>query len=147
MDITTDGLMLISEEPIAVGKEYRLEVRLPNTQGDLQAMCFKAVCRWSNNDANKSFFDSGFEILEKASDVVNQHPGNDQRLWLWGRLIPPKRTDGGDALSTALLGLRQAFRTQPAQGVDRQIDPFHPLTETIPSQRFSVRMGSRMLHR
>lgn len=71
VDITTDGFMLISEEPIAIGNEYRLEVRLPNTQGDLQAMRFQAICRWSNNDVNKSFFDSGFEILEKASEAVS----------------------------------------------------------------------------
>jgi hypothetical protein len=71
VDITTDGFMLISEEPISIGNEYRLEVRLPNTQGDLQAMRFIAVCRWSNNDVNKSFFDSGFEIQEKSSEAVN----------------------------------------------------------------------------
>ena len=70
VDINTGGFMLISEEPIAIGSEYRLEVRLPNPQGDLQAMRFRAVCRWSNNDINKSFFDSGFEILEKDSDAV-----------------------------------------------------------------------------
>lgn len=71
VDITTDGFMLISEEPITVDNEYHLEVRLPNTQGDLQPMQFRAVCRWSNNDVNKSFYDSGFEILEKASDAVH----------------------------------------------------------------------------
>jgi hypothetical protein len=71
VDITTDGFMLISEEPITIGKAYDFEVRLPNTQGDLQPMRFRAVCRWSNNDINKSFFDSGFEILEKSSDAVH----------------------------------------------------------------------------
>jgi hypothetical protein len=70
VDINTGGFMLISEEPIAIGSEYRLEVRLPNPQGDLQTMRFRAICRWSNNDVNKSFFDSGFQILEKDSDAV-----------------------------------------------------------------------------
>ena len=43
VDINTNGFMLISEEPIAVGSEYQLEVRLPNPQGTLQAIRFKAV--------------------------------------------------------------------------------------------------------
>jgi hypothetical protein len=70
VDINAGGFMLISEEPIPVGSEYRLEVRLPNPNGDLQTMRFRASCRWSNNDINKSFFDSGFQILEKDSDAI-----------------------------------------------------------------------------
>jgi hypothetical protein len=70
VDINTRGFMLISEEPIPGGSEYRLEVRLPNPEGNLQALRFRAVCRWSNNDINKQFFDSGFEILEQDSDAV-----------------------------------------------------------------------------
>lgn len=72
VDINTGGFMLISEELISIGSEYRLEVRLPNPQGDLQTMRFRAICRWSNNDINKSFFDSGFEILEKNSDAIHR---------------------------------------------------------------------------
>jgi hypothetical protein len=71
VDINTGGFMLISEEPIAAGSEYRLEVRLPNPQGDLQAMRFRAICRWNNNNINKPFFDSGFEIQQKDSDAIH----------------------------------------------------------------------------
>jgi hypothetical protein len=65
VDITSEGLMLISEQPIPVGQEYALEVRLPDTEGAEIPMHFRAVCRWCDNDINPSFYDSGFEFLEK----------------------------------------------------------------------------------
>ncbi|MEN8178139.1 MAG: PilZ domain-containing protein [Pseudomonadota bacterium] len=71
VDFTNHGLMLISEEPIQIGGEYSLEVRLPDSQGDIRPINFRAVCRWSGSKPNKPFFDAGFEVLEKASDEIN----------------------------------------------------------------------------
>ena len=70
VDITPEGLMLISEQPIAVGQEYALEIRLPDTEGALNPMRFRAVCRWSDNDINPSFYDSGFEFVEKRTEDI-----------------------------------------------------------------------------
>jgi hypothetical protein len=70
VDISSEGMMLISEQPIKVGKEYTLEVRLPDTEGALQPMRFRAVCRWSDNDANSAFYDSGVEFLEKRPEDI-----------------------------------------------------------------------------
>ncbi len=70
VDITPEGLMLISEQPVAVGQEFALEVRLPDTEGSLKPMRFRAVCRWSDNDINPAFYDSGFEFLQKRSEDI-----------------------------------------------------------------------------
>jgi hypothetical protein len=70
VDITAEGLMLISEQPIEAGQEFTLEVRLPDTEGALKPMRFKAVCRWSDKDINTSFYDSGFEFLEKRPQDI-----------------------------------------------------------------------------
>jgi len=70
VDITSEGLMLISEQPIAVGEECSLEVRLPDTEGVLQPMRFRAICRWSDRDINTAFYDSGFEFLESGPDEM-----------------------------------------------------------------------------
>ncbi len=70
VDITSEGLMLISEQPIALGQEYALEVRLPDTEGSLKPMHFRAVCRWCDNDINPSFYDSGFEFVEKRPEDI-----------------------------------------------------------------------------
>ncbi|MCU7796285.1 MAG: PilZ domain-containing protein [Candidatus Thiodiazotropha sp. (ex Myrtea spinifera)] len=66
VDITPEGMMLISEQPIATGKEYKLEIRTPDTEGEIKPLRFKAMCRWSDNDVNPVFYDSGFEFLEKT---------------------------------------------------------------------------------
>ena len=71
VDFTSHGLMLISEEPIQVGEEYSLEVRLPDSSGGIQPISFKAVCRWSGSAMDRSFFDSGFEVVEKASAGIS----------------------------------------------------------------------------
>ena len=71
VDFTSRGLMLISEEPIQIGGEYSLEVRLPDSTGDIRPISFKAVCRWVGNQPNKSHFDAGFEVMEKTSEGIN----------------------------------------------------------------------------
>ena len=65
VDITPEGMMLISEQPIAIGEKYTLEIRTPDTEGAIEPLQFKAVCRWSDIDINPAFYDSGFEFLEK----------------------------------------------------------------------------------
>jgi hypothetical protein len=70
VDITPEGLMLISEQAIATGQEYALEVRLPETDGKREPMRFRAICRWSDNDVNPDFYDSGFEFLEKRPEDI-----------------------------------------------------------------------------
>ena len=70
VDITTEGMMLIGDAPIPSGREYALEVRLPDTEGELKALHFKAISRWSDNDVNPAFYDSGFEFLEKTPQDI-----------------------------------------------------------------------------
>ncbi|MEW8506295.1 MAG: PilZ domain-containing protein [Candidatus Thiodiazotropha sp.] len=70
VDINTEGLMLISEEAVPIGEEMQLEIRLPDFQGELKPISFKAVCRWSDKDINTAFYDSGFEFIDKSPDAV-----------------------------------------------------------------------------
>jgi c-di-GMP-binding flagellar brake protein YcgR len=70
VDINTGGLMLISEKPVPIGKELNLEIRLPDTDGELKPLNFRAICRWSDNDINAAFYDSGFEFLDKSPAEV-----------------------------------------------------------------------------
>ncbi len=71
VDFTGHGLMLMSEEPIQVGEEYSLEVRVPDARGSIQPISFKAVCRWSGSNIDRSLFDSGFEVVESTSGAIN----------------------------------------------------------------------------
>lgn len=70
VDITPEGLMLISERPIGIGQEFDLEIRFPDSEGELKPLRFRSICRWSDNDINPAFYDSGFEFLEKSPEEV-----------------------------------------------------------------------------
>ncbi|MGD8911111.1 MAG: PilZ domain-containing protein [Candidatus Thiodiazotropha sp.] len=70
VDINTEGMMLISEKPVKTGETLHLELRLPDGEGELKPMRFKAICRWSDKDINTAFYDSGFEFTEKSAQAV-----------------------------------------------------------------------------
>lgn len=71
VDITTEGMMLIGDKPVPSGQTYTLEVRLPDTEGDLKPLRFTAISRWSDNDVNPDFYDSGFEFLETSPETID----------------------------------------------------------------------------
>jgi c-di-GMP-binding flagellar brake protein YcgR len=70
VDINTEGMMLISEQPVNTGEEMNLELRLPDSEGELKPMAFRAICRWCDKDVNSAFYDSGFEFVEKSAQAV-----------------------------------------------------------------------------
>lgn len=66
IDISTKGLMVMSESSIAVDRDYSLKIKLPadmkKKEPDRYAE-FSAKCKWSHPDEeNSNFFLSGFEI-------------------------------------------------------------------------------------
>ena len=65
MDISPSGLMLLSDEPVAVNEEYRLRMRLPKEiSNEHNEIIFGAVSRWCRQDENPDFYVTGFQIQE-----------------------------------------------------------------------------------
>lgn len=64
VDISTRGIMVVSDQPVQVGKRYRLKMVLPETVEGRKDVEFEAESRWCQNDANSDFFDTGFELLD-----------------------------------------------------------------------------------
>ncbi len=64
VDITHKGLMLISDEPIAVHEEYRLRMRFPGVASRQEELIFDASCRWCRQDENPAFYVAGFQIRD-----------------------------------------------------------------------------------
>lgn len=63
VDISQQGMMLLSDEPVTVHEEYRLRMRFPGvTSYDHDELIFNAVCRWCRQDDNPAFFVAGFQI-------------------------------------------------------------------------------------
>jgi len=71
VDITTEGIMLISDQQIELNKPYELEIRWNDAEGEGKKICFKTESRWSSLDINTSFYDTGFQLLDADSDVLD----------------------------------------------------------------------------
>lgn len=70
VDITPEGAMLISEQPLETDKEYELRMDLPTEIGRKSHLVFKARSLWNKPDINPSFYDTGFQIIDLADEDV-----------------------------------------------------------------------------
>ena len=85
VDITTEGLMLISERPLPAGQVYRLEIRwrqpadaldeaAPEAEevSEMVEHClrFRAETLWSSPDINPDFFDTGLRLCDPEETVL-----------------------------------------------------------------------------
>ncbi len=67
VDVTTRGIKLVSKTPLEAGKTFRLRMMLPAGYFQETVVHIEAVSKWSNNDINPDFFDTGFEA--KSIDI------------------------------------------------------------------------------
>ncbi len=72
VDITTEGVKLISKSPIENGRTFRLRMQLPETFFAEKELRFSAKSLWSSNAVNPDFYDTGFaaELDLRAKDIV-----------------------------------------------------------------------------
>lgn len=70
VDITTEGIMLISEKPIEVNRTYKVRMALPTQILRRSDMVFEAVSVWSKRDVNPDFFATGFRITGVSEEDV-----------------------------------------------------------------------------
>ena len=88
-DITTAGLMLMTEGPLPAGTPYRLKIEPPRAQKRGKAIVVSAVTRWSDKDKQSSFHRTGFELTDISlkdvasiraliKDYLYQEPAEDE---------------------------------------------------------------------
>jgi hypothetical protein len=70
VDITPQGLMLISETPLPADSTFRLEIELPEDFAHKRAILFEARSRWCQADIDPHFHNTGFQLLNIAPDDV-----------------------------------------------------------------------------
>ncbi|MCP5419864.1 MAG: PilZ domain-containing protein [Gammaproteobacteria bacterium] len=70
VDISENGLMLISDKPLAVDREFHMWVDMPTEEGDRMRIQFKATSRWCGKDVNPDFYDTGFQIIDPDLETV-----------------------------------------------------------------------------
>ena len=64
VDITTEGIMMISEDTLRSGDDFSFKMLLPGTVTGRDEIIFKARCLWCRKDFNPDFYVSGFKIEE-----------------------------------------------------------------------------------
>jgi hypothetical protein len=63
-DITTAGLMLMTDGPLTAGTAYRLKIEPPLARKRGKAIVVDAVTKWSDKDKLSSFHRTGFEMTD-----------------------------------------------------------------------------------
>jgi len=70
VDITTQGMMLISEEDIPVNRDFSFTMMLPATIAGREELNFNAHSLWCKNDFNPDFYLSGYRISNLDTGAV-----------------------------------------------------------------------------
>jgi len=70
VDITSEGIMLVSEEPIATGVDFQLRLVLPRDIFGEGNIDFSAKSLWSKPDSNPDFQDTGFHLIDMPLEKV-----------------------------------------------------------------------------
>ena len=70
VDISTGGIMLISDAPIPIDKDFRLWLDVPQEDGERERLFFEVHSLWSKRDVNPSFCDTGFSILNASPEAL-----------------------------------------------------------------------------
>ncbi|MEW6264958.1 MAG: PilZ domain-containing protein [Thermodesulfobacteriota bacterium] len=80
VDITTEGMMLVSSDSIELEVIYKCRLDLPSPLSGRREINFDARALWRNNDVNPDFLDTGFrfEVItpEEArliSDLIDEY--------------------------------------------------------------------------
>jgi hypothetical protein len=64
VDVTTEGIMLMSQQPIPTGELFKLRMVLPaEAPEQTVTIDLEAKSLWSRKDVNPDFFDTGFQIV------------------------------------------------------------------------------------
>jgi hypothetical protein len=65
-DVTSEGIRLISEQPITTGRQYHLKMDLPD---EAESLTLNAQSVWCQEDINPEFWDTGFKLLDVSNET------------------------------------------------------------------------------
>ncbi len=64
VDITPEGMMLVSARPVEVDSVLHLSVELPSEIFSAKRVNFTAIAHWCRHDINPELFDTGLEFTD-----------------------------------------------------------------------------------
>lgn len=72
VDITTEGMRLVSEWPIPLDKAFQLWMEIPRETGESGKVYFQAHSLWTTEDVNPDFHVTGYRLVSPSSRVTLQ---------------------------------------------------------------------------
>lgn len=70
VDITPEGIMLISDSPVEANKTFHMRLILPAEILAKKNLDFEAKSLWSKKDINADFFDTGFHLIDVKLEEI-----------------------------------------------------------------------------
>jgi hypothetical protein len=70
VNISAEGLMLLSQEPVVTGSVYQLILQLPGDNGEMKAIKLGAEAVWTSETSQPDSFWTGFRIIDIDNDDV-----------------------------------------------------------------------------
>ena len=67
VDLTEEGIMVISEAPIETDVLFQLRMVLPEELDSRKELDFKARSLWCKKDLNPDFYDTGFQLIDVSA--------------------------------------------------------------------------------
>jgi hypothetical protein len=68
VDITKEGLMLISEQPLIADKQYQFRMVLPAEILNKAELTYVATVIWCKKDVNPDFYATGFRLVSISEE-------------------------------------------------------------------------------
>lgn len=72
VDITTEGMMLISDGKIETGTVFQLKMVLPFEMDGIKQITFDAKSAWCAKDINPDYFDTGFKFTAISDEDIER---------------------------------------------------------------------------
>ena len=71
VDITTQGIMLVSSEPVPVQTNFQLKLELSDDIADKPFLELETRSVWCHHDIDPNYYNSGFQILSPTSEDMD----------------------------------------------------------------------------
>ena len=97
MNVTTEGIMLISEKPLTVDKEFHLKMAVPLDQEEeceTASIELEARSIWNKTDDDPHFHKTGLQFVRCSQDAINALSALIEKLKLLqtSKFNPPEET-------------------------------------------------------
>ena len=72
VDITPEGIMIMSESPVEVDKTFNLNIQMDKESSSREFLPLTAKSKWCKKEVYADFYDAGFELLSVQPEDIKE---------------------------------------------------------------------------